>query len=419
MTVTPIADLKGPTGATGPQGEQGLPGTNAVTNDAQTAAFLSSTGSETYAAARAGFLAKADMQNLPDLNQTRNNVFTKLPNWRRQLQLAQYKQSPARVLCVGDSTTAGVHSDSYSPSTAGTSNQGGPNSWPARLAAWLTARGVPALYAMGVPGRTNNDDSRWDKGTANYSAAAVGAGGAANLAMVGAGKYCAFTPGYAVNVAIVYYFGDPGTGEFTAQMTGGSAVAVSTVQVTPGIYKSAVIIGGAASASNTVTITNTSGTCFIVGVEYYDQANPNTVRILNAGVGQSTANVWANDADANKFGGRAFIKGVAPILTIMSLGINDAAGGRTAGQVMADVSTLAGDAALSGDVLLASPFPHPNATSLDPIIAAYQASTRPLVDWAWRYGNSMQAGGMQPDGTHPNALGYNDAAMLVADALIS
>lgn len=337
----------------------------------------------------------------------------KLPVWTKKRQLAALNQSPARLLCVGDSTTAGVYSDSYG-SAAGTPNQGGPNSYPSRLAAYLNARGVPAAVSMAIPGHSGNDDSRWG-GPYAYSGANIGAGAAASLSFSNSGQAATLTPGVKADSYIIYWYGDGGTGTFTAQVGSEAATSINTVKSTPGIYKTTIKSASAASAANVLSFYWSSGTSFLLGVEWFDSANPNVVRILPAGVGGSQATQWANLNTANQFGGRAFIKAVAPDLTVISLGINDTAAGRTGAQVMTDVTTLANDAKLSGDVLLMSAFPHPGPSTVDDANAAFFASSYAYLDLAWRYGYQMMAWGlMTSDQTHPNALGYSDAASVLA-----
>jgi len=104
-----------------------------------------------------------------------------------------------------------------------------------------------------------------------------------------AGQTATVTPTNVANTYIVYFFGDSGTGVFTAQATGGVSVSINTVETTAGIYGSAVVTASATASTNTITFTNTSGTVFVVGVESYDSANPNKVRIMGAGVGGSKA----------------------------------------------------------------------------------------------------------------------------------
>lgn len=337
----------------------------------------------------------------------------KLPVWTKKRQLAALNQSPARVLCVGDSTTAGVYSDSYTTAT-GSTNQGGPNSYPSRLAAFLTARGVPAAVGMAIPGHPGNDDSRWG-GPYAYAGGNIGAGAAAAFTFTNSSQAATLTPGVKADTYIIYWYGDSGTGTFTAQVGNEAATSINTVKSTAGVYKTTIKSASAASAANVLSFYWSSGTSFMLAVEWFDSANPNIVRILPAGVGGSQANQWANQSATNQYGGRAFIKAVAPDLTVFSLGINDAAAGRSGTQVLTDVTTLANDAANSGDVMLMSGFPHPQATSLDAVNSAYFGSSFPYVDLAWRYGYNMVTWGlMTNDGTHPNALGYSDAASVLA-----
>jgi lysophospholipase L1-like esterase len=336
-----------------------------------------------------------------------------MPTWNRKRRLAALGQAPARILCVGDSTTAGVYSDSYT-TAAGTGNQGGPNAYPARLAAYLTARGIPAAVGMAIPGHAGgNSDSRWSGSAGqNYAGAPIGMGGNAGLTMTASGQQIILTPGVKADKFIVYYYADTGTGTMTAQGTGGSAGTISTVGSGPSVGK-ATVTAGAPSISNTLTLSWASGTVFILGVEFYDSTNPNIVRVLPAGVGGSRAQDWNQ---TQGFGSLVMIQAIAPDLTIISLGINDDAAGRTPAQILADVNVVINNAAkLSGDVLLMSAFPHPSNTTLDQVNDAYYATTYPYVDLAWRYGHNMLAWGfMTSDQTHPNALGYDDAASVLA-----
>lgn len=335
-----------------------------------------------------------------------------LPTWARKRVLATLAQGPCRVLCIGDSTTAGVYSDSYTTAT-GSTNQGGPNSYPAQLAKRLTAAGIPAEYSFCLPGHGGNDDSRWSIGTWGY--AGYGAGMNAAITSASAGLTATVTPTNVANSYIVYFYGDPGTGVFTAQATGGSSVSISTVKPTAGIYASAVVTAPTAASTNTITFTNTSGTAFVMGVEAYDSANPNKVRIMNAGVGGSKATAWNNNGNP---GALNFIKGVAPDLSVISLGVNDGAVPDTTANVLAAVNAISAAAAVSGDVLLMSAVPHDSPGAVDGYNAAYKGTGKPYADLQARWGNKGPSMGLiTTDNTHPNALGYGDMATLVANTL--
>lgn len=337
-----------------------------------------------------------------------------LPTWVRKRTLNQLGQSPVRILCVGDSTTAGVYSDSYT-TAIGTTNQGGPNSYPAQLAKRLTAAGIPADHSFVLPGQAGNADARWPTGTWGYASLGAGGNGAVTSATVG--QATTITPGIVADRYIVYYFGDPGTGTITAQATGGTAVTINTAQATGKVYASAVVSAATASTANTLTLTNAAGTVFAYGVEAYDSANPNKVRVMGAGVGGSRATAWENGGAP---GALNFIKAIAPDLTIISLGVNDGAVPNSTAVVTAAIDAVAAAAAVSGDVLLMSAVPHGNPSVLDDYNAAYKASGRAYVDLQTRWGHNGQTlQFLTTDNTHPNAIGYGDMATAVAQHLLS
>lgn len=336
-----------------------------------------------------------------------------LPVWVKKRALTELNQSPMRILCIGDSTTAGVYSDSYTSAT-GSTNQGGPNSWPAQLVKRLQAAGLPADYAFCLPGHGGNADSRWNINTWGYAAYGAGMNGVATAAS--AGLTSTVTPTNVANTYVIYYYGDSGTGTFTAQATGGTLATINTNQATPGFY-SYTITASASASTNTITLTNSSGTVFVGGIEAYDSTAPNKIRVMGAGVGGSKATDWNNNGNP---GALNFIKGIAPDLTVISLGVNDGAVPDTTANVLAAVNGISAAAAASGDVLLMSAVPHNSVTAVDGYNAAYLGTGKPYVDLQRRWGNSAQSWGLiTSDNTHPNALGYADMATAVSLALLS
>ncbi len=342
-----------------------------------------------------------------------------LPQFRKKLALTRLNQSPTRVLCVGDSTTAGVFSDSYTTAT-GSTNQGGPNSWPAQLAAQLNASGISSFYGLAIPGHSGNLDSRWSM-TGGWAYVPFGFGINACLSASGTGVIT-ITPGVAADTYKVWFAADSGTGQMTAQATGGSVSGAFGSNATAGAY-SVTVTAGAVSASNTVTITWVSGTVFVSGIEWSDSTKPNRLSIGNAGVGSSKATQWAGDL-THYAKAIALIKAYAPDLTIISLGINDIAAGDTVANVTAAISNIVTAAQISGDVLLLSAFPHPTATALDSLNEALRTAVGvpalPYIDLFQRYGHNAGSQGFQTvDGTHPNAIGYADEASAIASFIRS
>jgi lysophospholipase L1-like esterase len=343
-----------------------------------------------------------------------------LPRFRKKLALTRLGQSPTRVLCIGDSTTAGVYSDSYTTAT-GSTNQGGPNSYPAQLANRLNAAGLPAFYNLAIPGHTGNLDSRWTLIGKTY-ATAVGAGNNSGFALYSSGDGLSILPGVKADTYKIYFAANSGTGTMTAQATGGALSAAFGSNPTAGTY-SITVTAGSASAANTVTINWVSGTAFVVGVEWYDSTAPNRLTIANAGVGASKATTWASDLTGYAKA-PTWMKAFAPDLTIISLGINDISEGDTPANVLAAISSLITVAQTTGDVLLMSAFPHPTATALDTVNESLRTAqgvpALPYVDLFQRYGHNMQSQGFQTtDGVHPNALGYSDTASAIANLILS
>lgn len=342
-----------------------------------------------------------------------------LANFRRKLALSRLNQSPCRILCLGDSTTAGVFSDSYTTAT-GSTNQGGPNSYPAQLATRLTGLGIASLYGLAIPGHSGNLDSRWSVGSWVYQA--LGAGNNSALSTSGTGSITV-TPGVKADTYRVYFAANSGTGAMTAQATGGSLSSSFGSNATAGTYY-VTVTASAASAANVLTINWVSGTVFVTGVEWFDSTNPNRVSVFNGGCGSSKATQWASDL-THYAKAITWTKAIAPDLTILSLGLNDQADGvTTKAQYLAAMANIIATAQISGDVLLMSAIPHPTATALEDWNESLRIGDGvpllPYVDLQERYGRSMQSQGfLTTDGTHPNALGYGDIASAIAGYLAS
>jgi lysophospholipase L1-like esterase len=158
---------------------------------------------------------------------------------------------------------------------------------------------------------------------------------------------------------------------------------------------------------------------FVVGIESYSSANPYKVRVMNAGVGGSTAATWAADPNTNTYGSLSFINAINPDLTIICLGINDAAAGTPTATIVANIQTIATLADSWGDVVIVSGVPHNVSSSLDDLNEALKSLPYTYIDLYDRYGHDMITMGlMTSDGTHPNAHGYGDIAWAISRALL-
>jgi lysophospholipase L1-like esterase len=342
-----------------------------------------------------------------------------MATWNRKRTLSQLNQAPARIICIGDSTTAGVYSDSYT-TAIGSTDQHGPNSYPAQLVNRFNAAGLKSEYSFALPGKLNNLDPRWAL-DANWSYSAFFAGNAACIQSTVANAVLTLTPGVVADSYRVLLWSNTAN-TVSLQATGGSSNSVDTVALRGAgsvsrLYYSPVVTASSASASNTLTITNVSGTALVAGVEYWNSASPNTVRVMNLGVGNSRATDWSNSGNA---GSLNLISTIAPDLTIISLGINDGSAANPLDTVLTSIKAIADRALQTGDVLLMSAVPHSFSSILDSYNAAYKQMDYPYVDiqQRWSYsGQTLQF--LTTDGTHPNAIGYGDIATIVAQTLLS
>lgn len=348
-----------------------------------------------------------------------------LPAWKRALALSILGQSPARVLCLGDSTTAGVSADSYN-TTPGTSVQDTANAYPRQLAKRLTALGVPADVGMTMPGSAGGPDAHWANVAGGvYGAGGGGIGGGQSVNMPAVGDGWNVTPGVLADTYKVWYWTASGTGTFSAQATGGTLVSVNTNTGTQGIA-SATVTAASASTANVVQLRSTvAGVGSIVfAIEFWNSATPNRVRILPAGCpGQDSGAFATGVAASASYGSRYVTRALAPNLTIISLGINDVYHGLSLATTQSNLAALAADAQLSGDALFMSAVPpsagNVNGIDVSSINAWLLGIGGAYVDLQSRYARNMNGLGLQvSDKIHPNALGYYDMANVVADALL-
>lgn len=335
-----------------------------------------------------------------------------LSNWRIALANVRNGTANARILCVGDSTTLGKGS---STATTFPTNRG----YPARLAQLLNSSVTPVAHSLGVPVSSYGSiDNRWTVGSGwgvqgNY----FGAGGQACYKSTGTSGNLVFTAGVNADSYYVYYLGNAGLGMLTCTATGGSAVVINTGSLAAGVYRT-LVTASAASASNTVALAGSGSNAYVVGVEPFLSTVPQ-VLIGNAGVASTQTNDWVQSA-AN-FGAIPFIKTVAPNLTVISLGINDASGAVVVGTYIANLQLLINAAKVSGDVVLVD-FPPlnngaPTSTYapqyIPQILALAQTNNILYASLYARFGSSYLSA-LMADTIHPNDQGYWDWAQFIA-----
>lgn len=334
--------------------------------------------------------------------------FSTLTQWKAAAAAVRAGTSDAKILCIGDSTTAGVGLNSAH-------DQGLPGSYPELLAAVLRGGNIPAALALGIP-QPSGGDARWVYGAGwlPFNGSGFGFGNYSDILSNGAVTATTFTPGVWSDRYDIYYLTNTsGLGSFTGQATGGSGVVQNTVQATAGIDK-VTVSASTPAATNVVSITpSSSSPIHIIGVDPW-LSTGHQVRVGNAGVGFSTAVQWAAVGSGAAWNAVAAIKAYAPNLTIISLGINDALNLVTTANYLTAMNTIITAAKVSGDVVLLAPIPATGAADanvrlgLPTLTEAMRGLGQPVADLQkhWGSGEVSQARGIMQDPLHPNAIGY-------------
>lgn len=364
------------------------------------------------------------------------NLF--LPKWDAAIQLMRAGVRDAKILCVGDSTTAGVGGG-----TDASYVQAG--SWPHHLVGllndgfWYAANGLqtPRATSGGTPVDTRwTLGAGWSKGDgANATTAYIGFGGMGSnyWASFDAAETLTFNdPRIEADTFDIYYLTTTGTGaEFTAQATGG-AVSASTPTgglAAKGIGKLTVSAGSLAT-TNVVTIDpgGSAGAVYIVGIEPYRSGATKRIRVGNAAASGSYAFRWAGYSDnnsSNTWNSLYAIRAYAPDLTIIDLGINDADPSRETLATTFDayIGDIIAAAQYSGDVLLKTFIPVAGREAMmDQYAEKLRAHNLALVDIYEAWGTAEEAdaaGFVHPDGIHGTSLAYQVEAGLMYLAITS
>jgi lysophospholipase L1-like esterase len=350
-----------------------------------------------------------------NLNQSTNALTTtgnsltasQLPHFR--LAVAQTKDGgrDTKVLFLGDSTTEGIGS-----SLGGTFV--GYGSYPSRVKLSGSAS-PPVVNGLAI---YNIVDDRWTLGSGWTFTAGFGfcQGGnnAGALNESGAAGDLTFTPGATQGTFdsfTVYYLTNPGNGSATVTATGGSATTINTSAAAG--YATVTVKASGASTGNSVAVHPVSGAVFIEAIEPFLSTTP-TIRKGNAGVSGATSGQCATNGSFNSL---SAIKAYAPDLTVISLGINDAAVNGNDVFLGANLQAIIAAAQVSGDVILSTMPPSQDTTRItnerlyQPIYYALsQADRLPLLDVFMRFGSAYNAAFMNSDGTHPTEFGYWDWA---------
>lgn len=326
----------------------------------------------------------------------------------------------ARIITVGDSTTAGVGAVDILGRRQ--------TAYPGALSRKLTDLGVPSTYQsfMGSQNTATASTTTFDPRLV------LGAGWATDNAIEipGGRTYLnstttngiAWTPDVQVDTNEIYSLGNTGLGTFSWDIDGGSATNIST-NITQAFKKD---VTTTTLGSHTLNIKRVSGSNYIAGVISYNSAVP-AVDVVNGGRGSATTTILVGTgAPWNPLTGFPNLQGD---LYIIDIGINDwnPANSISVATYKAQLTTFAAACYAVGDVILR--VPAPSDTSWQSIAnqelyrtAIYEvarAGGYVVVDMFDRWQNKAAANslGYYFDIVHPSTLGYMDEGQFMGQFL--
>lgn len=379
------------------------------------------------------------------------------PRGASPLPLAQQLRSTAAMLArVRAGTGSGTIALLGDSTSFGTGASGRTQDYAHRLAAILSAAGVPA-ETDGVYGLHGFSAG----GLASYdNRLTMGAGWTGNTMSIAGTMFSntadtsamTFTPERQVNAFDLLYPTDPQFGTVGISIDGGAPQSVSLQQrygtwawngtvwaQTVGAAAAAATFGRATflcpTGTHTISIARASGNVKISGVRGY-RTELRQVHIANWGRPGETAGGWAagnsywNLRSANGF--QVILK---PDLTLIDLGINDVNTSVPADSYAANLQNVVTGALLSTrDVALVVPVPSWDAGNLAMskqlamrarLEEVAAANTLPIIaDMPARWGEYAGGSGLgfygaAADGIHPWDTGYADKAQAIARVLLS
>ncbi|WP_197272367.1 SGNH/GDSL hydrolase family protein [Brevundimonas sp. AAP58] len=322
-----------------------------------------------------------------------------LPRWSAAVRRTESGLGRARVVCLGDSTTAGWGSP------------GREGAWPRQLAEQMGWRGGRETGFFSNAGIGSTYDGRMVRGAGWSADSTKGLGGGFHRNLTVTANPMTFTPQMPFDQVEVYLYGATSlrvmigagtpvvvTGDF-GNAVGKRTVTCAQAGLPRGLYPVAMVA------------LNDSGH---VGLDCHDAGTG--VNVMNAGVSG-----WkAADFVVANFGVADTLDVLAPDLVIVNVGINDWNGGTTQAAFKASVQTVIDRAVAAGsDVLLCVPIDTGagnRATFAQTLsdLATLNGLVQPL-DLGLALGTLAQAtaAGDMIDTLHPSTQGYGKIAGLI------
>lgn len=293
---------------------------------------------------------------------------------------------------------------------AGTSATPGATDWPTQFAKFLERDG----YARGGDGfiaaTKNTPDARVVAGAGWMPRAAGSSTSVQNTSSTNTLTFQTLTPSTAIDVYYAF-----GLGPFTVSVDGGAPVTPSS----SGAGFAVATISGLPSTVHTVTITRTSGTVVIYGIDAYSPGP--CIRHYNLGVGgQSMLSLASTATNAPSTLATSVVR---PDLVFLECIHNDASAGVAVATWKTNArTTIARMLEIGATVVLLTDTPVGRAASVGaPYVAALYELAREngimLIDMLSALDGAVANGLIAADNTHPMPAGYAAQARAVFNAL--
>lgn len=347
--------------------------------------------------------------------------------WRAQVVAGTRR---ARLLCLGDSLTAGCNSTGNEMSA--NARSGG---YPHQLAGQFVS--APA-HSDAFIGDSNAADSTTL--TAYDSRIAFGSGWISDTTDTPTGggyileqgsatsSSLGFTPAGTFDSFTVWYEKFTGSPQYTVNVDGGSSLGTLAANASSGIGVASFLVSRGTHTINVASNGTAAGKIF--GIEAWDSTTT-AIQIIGAGADGWRTDQWTQN-HSNSWDPLAFALFLVPDLTIVCLGKNEQQQGISQAAFQANLTTLVQALLNAGSqvVILAPPLSSAGAfgmseaaqlayeTNMSAVASATGATfyslTQSRANWG-SFSAANTAGFMSTDGVHCTTAGYLD----VAKALIT
>jgi len=327
---------------------------------------------------------------------------SELPYWRQALaKLRNGGTAIPRVAFIGDSTSVGVGSIPVITRYR-------PNSHVARVNRMF---GSGSRNFLGSGSITTSPFNQYDL-RVGFTGAALTANrtaGGYGLTAVGAGSIT-FDPDGITDTCEIFY--TPASGTFHLDVDGGGSLGTSDTGSDNALARMVVNYSRGVHRIN-LTFDN-NGSLRIFGMNAYD-SKVRAPNCLSLGMGGATSGSW-NDS-AVFYSPLNMLAFLAPVLTIIDLGVNDYATNVALATFNTNMQAIITAALAVGDAVLVTPFETTIGASLplidyvNAIKALAVTNSIPCVDFYSRLPHAQAVTlGMVNDASHPNLLGYEEKA---------